>query len=106
MPPTAKVGTHPHATINGNRWDNKYRLTEFHVTKPFGGIAGNCAHYYFSVDFGGNVTLSNTDASRVGQQSQAQVGNAEGDMKIFAQAFITAAFKKAAKTDGNGWSTV
>jgi hypothetical protein len=37
MPPGSKQGTYPHATINGSRWDNKQRLVEFHVTKPFGG---------------------------------------------------------------------
>jgi hypothetical protein len=104
MPPGSKQGTYPHATINGSRWDNKQRLVEFHVTKPFGGIAGNCAHYYFSVDFNGNVAITNTDASRVGQQYQAQVANAASDVTRFAGAFIKAAFQKPDKTDADGWS--
>jgi hypothetical protein len=106
MPPASKQGSYPHAAINGNKWDHKQRLTEFHVTKPFGGIAGNCAHYYFSVDFNGAVALTNIDPNRVGTGHQGEVNSATQAMTRFAQAFISAAFQKASKADAGGWTTV
>jgi len=109
MPPPAYRGAYPHVTINGDRWDNKSRLTRFHVTLPFGGREAICAHYYFDVDFHGGITLNGQpDVSRAAGY-EGQAADAIRAMTYFAQAFITAAFQRAAAAaaaDSEGYAAV